>query len=77
MKHYIVPTLATRPDEIILHIGTNDIEHSSSQQIVKGISEIGKIITEASSRIKVTISADQGTKWCLKKRHCIVANHVG
>ena len=56
MKHYIVPTLSTPPDEIGLHIGTNDIIHSSAQQIIQNISEIGDIISEASSETKVTIS---------------------
>ena len=50
MKHYIVPTLST------LHIGTNDIIHSSAQQIIQNINEIGDIISEASSETKVTIS---------------------
>ena len=56
MKHYLVPTFSTPPDEIVQHIGTNDIIHSSAQQIIQNISEIGDIITEASSEIKVTIS---------------------
>ena len=56
MKHYIVPTLSTPPDEIVLHIGTNDIIHSSAQQIIQNISEIGDKISEASSETKVTIS---------------------
>ena len=56
MKHYIVPTLSTPPDEIVLHIGTNDIIHSSAQQIIQKISEVGDIIFEASSETKVTIS---------------------
>ena len=56
MKHCIVPTFSTPPDEIVQHIGTNDIIHSSAQQIIQNISEIGDIITEASSEIKVTIS---------------------
>ena len=56
MKHYIVPTLSTPPDEIVLHNGTNDIIHSSAQQIIQNISEIGDIISDASSETKVTIS---------------------
>ena len=52
----IVPTLSTPPDEIVLHIGTNDIIHLSAQQIIQNISEIGDIISEASSETKVTIS---------------------
>ena len=56
MKHYIVPTLSTPPDEIVLNIGTNDIIHSSAQQIIQNISEIGDMISEASSETKVTIS---------------------
>ena len=56
MKHYIVPTLSTPPDEIVLHINTNNIIHSSAQQIIQNISEIGDIISEAPSETKVTIS---------------------
>lgn len=34
MEHYIQPSLATKPEAIILHVGTNDLKNSSSARNV-------------------------------------------
>ena len=44
MKFYVKPTLARAPDCVILHIGTNDLKHSSSQNISNSITMLGQEI---------------------------------
>ena len=44
MKFYVKPTLARAPDCVILHIGTNDLKHSSSQNILNSITMLGQQI---------------------------------
>ena len=38
MRHYSMPTLEKKPDEIILHVGTNDLKTSSAQRRLSKIS---------------------------------------
>ena len=56
MKHYIMPTLEKKPDEIILHVGTNDLKSSSAKTIVKDIVVPKDFVGKASPFTKVTIS---------------------
>ena len=44
MKFYVKPALARAPDCVILHIGTNDLKHSSSQNISNSITMLGQQI---------------------------------
>ena len=37
MKSYIEPTLKSKPDEIILHCGTNDLRNEEPQEIAEKI----------------------------------------
>ena len=53
LKHYIVPTLEKKPDELILHIGTNDLKDSAPKEIVRDIMALKEFV---SSQTKVTIS---------------------
>ena len=56
MKHYIMPTLEKKPDEIILDVGTNDLKTSSAKTIVKDIVALKDFVVKASPSTKVTIS---------------------
>ena len=56
MKHYIMPTLEKKPDEIILHVGTNDLKSSSAKTIVKDIVVLKDFVGKVSPFTKVTIS---------------------
>ena len=40
MYYYLVALLRKRPDEIILHVGTNDAPHMKADKILK---ELGKL----------------------------------
>ena len=56
MKHYIMSTLEKKPDEIILHVGTNDLKTSSAKTIVKDIVALTDFVVKGSPSTKVTIS---------------------
>ena len=56
MKHYIVPTLEKKPDELILHIGTNDLKDRAPKEIVRDIMALKEFVVKSSPQTKVTIS---------------------
>ena len=52
-----MPSLATKPKAIILHVGTNDLKNSSSARVTEKIVDLGNIIATNSPNTSVTISA--------------------
>ena len=46
MESYAVPTIRAQPDEIILHIGTNDLQKSTARQIAEGIVNLADNISQ-------------------------------
>ena len=52
MKHYIKPTITKNPDQVIIHIGTNDLQNTEPATIVDNIVNLA---TECSTDAKVTI----------------------
>ena len=56
MSHYAKPTLSTAPDEIILHIGTNDLKAKTPEAVVDAATDLGESITQENKDIKVTFS---------------------
>ena len=48
--------LKDRPEEIILHVGTNDFKNSDSRKVAEWIVHLGNFIEAESSNTKVTIS---------------------
>ncbi len=59
MKDYLKPLIRRKPDEIILHIGTNNLKDSSAmpQQLGEGISNLGTQIRNSSPSTKICLSA--------------------
>ena len=55
MTHYVKPTLASNPAEVILHIGTNDLKNKSPSTLLKTVDNLGEMITE-SKDVKLTLS---------------------
>ena len=56
MKYYVKPALAKAPDQLILHVGTNDIKHTSSQEIANSISTLGQEIEKQQPKTNLIIS---------------------
>ena len=57
MSHYIKPSLERKPDEIILHVGTNDIKFKEAREIAEKVVDLGREIQNESPDTKVTISS--------------------
>ena len=56
MTHHIKPCLAKQPDQIVLHVGTNDIRDKQPKEIVDGIMKIQDIIKKESPETVVAVS---------------------
>ncbi len=58
MQDYIKPLLRKKPDEIILHVGTNDIKDNSktAEVVAAGILNLGTQVKESLPRTNVCIS---------------------
>ena len=46
MKHYAVPTLATKPNTLIVHIGTNDLRNNTPSNLLTSLEELGEMIMQ-------------------------------
>ena len=57
MVHYVRPTVSTRPDEIILHIGTNDLKNKSPETFVESVVNLGNSIKRENNEIKLILSS--------------------
>ena len=55
MKDYIQPSLKKKPDEIILHVGTNNLSSDEPLELANNISSLAKLVQESS--IKVSLSS--------------------
>ncbi|CAB4023001.1 RNA-directed DNA polymerase from transposon BS [Paramuricea clavata] len=55
MTHYVKPTLASNPAEVIVHIGTNDLKNKSPSTLLKTVDNLGEMSTE-SKDVKLTLS---------------------
>ncbi len=55
MKHYIKPTLEKNPQLVVLHVGTNDIQHKEPEEIAKEVESLCKTIV-VDGLLKVAIS---------------------
>ncbi len=56
MAHHIRPCLVKQPDQIVLHVGTNDVRDKQPEEIVDGIMKIQKIIKKESPKTTVIVS---------------------
>ena len=56
IAHHIRPCLVKQPDQIVLHVGTNDIRDKQPEEIVDGIMKIQKIIKKECPKTTVIVS---------------------
>ena len=56
MKYYVKPALDKASDQLILHVGTNDIKHTSPQEIANSISSLGQEIEKQQPKTNLIIS---------------------
>ncbi|XP_066911826.1 dual specificity protein phosphatase YVH1-like [Clytia hemisphaerica] len=56
MKHYIRPTLDKKPDTMIIHCGTNDLQTKKPDEITENIVMLAKMVSEESENTSVIVS---------------------
>lgn len=56
MIHYVRPTLQKKPNHVVLHVGTNDLQNKSPDALIMAINELGETITQEGNRIELTLS---------------------
>ena len=42
MNHYVKPTLLTTPDKLILHVGTNDQQEMTPDELLTQVQRLGE-----------------------------------
>ena len=57
MSDYIMSSLRSKPEEVILHVGTNNHKFSEPREIAEGIVNLGLKIQNHSPDCKITISS--------------------
>ena len=57
MSDYIMPSPRRKPEEVILHVGTNNLKFSEPRKIAQGIVNLGLKIQNHSPDCKITISS--------------------
>ena len=50
MKHYAVPTLATKPNTLIVHIGTNDLRNNTPSNLLSSLEGLGEMIMQYTNK---------------------------
>ena len=56
MSHYIKPTLALKPKQVIIHIGTNDLKTKSTAEITRNLQNLGNQVKQDNPRAEVLLS---------------------
>ena len=56
MSHYIKPSLKYKPDNLILHVGTNNLRSNTPNEIAKEIEKICNIVNHDSPSTNIAIS---------------------
>ena len=57
MSDYIMPSLRRKPEEVILHVGTNNLKSSEPLEIAEGIVNLRLKIQNHSPDCKITLSS--------------------
>ncbi|CAB4025037.1 Scavenger receptor cysteine-rich type 1 M130, partial [Paramuricea clavata] len=56
MNHYVKPTLLTAPNKLILHVGTNDLQRMTPDELLTHVQKLGKSITRENGNIELVLS---------------------
>ena len=56
MMHYVKPTLNKQPNQLIIHVGTNDLSSKTPTEIVKSIAALGDAFKTEDPKIDLTFS---------------------
>ena len=54
--HYVIPTLQTKPDRIIVHVGSNDLKTTEPRAVAEKVVELCEFIEAKSPSTKILVS---------------------
>lgn len=57
MVHYVKPTLERNPDELIIHVGTNDLVSKDAETVIKEMTNLASQVRSQCSNTKITFSS--------------------
>ena len=55
MQHYTKPCVQRNPDEIILHVGTNDLKNKTATEVTGGILRVCNIVKKESPKTNIVV----------------------
>ena len=58
MRHYIKPTLDKSPDQILLHVGTNDLKNLQPNEVADKVADLARAVDKTSTTIELTTRGD-------------------
>ena len=79
MYHYAIPLLEKKPENIILHLGINDIPHKSDTSILKDLIELKDFILEklpSCKQITLLSPTVRTNKETTKKNNEVLTNRL-
>ena len=56
-EDFLKPVIRKEPNSIILHVGTNDVEHHTAKRVAEGVLNLATQVTQDSPSTEVVISA--------------------
>ena len=56
MNHYVKPTLLTTPNKLILHVGSNDLQRMTPDELLTHVQKLGESITRENRNIELVLS---------------------
>jgi hypothetical protein len=56
MNHYVKPTLLTTPNKLILHVGTNDLQRKTPDELLTHVQVLGQKINRENRDIELVLS---------------------
>lgn len=56
MNHYIKPTLLTQPSKLIIHVGTNDLQRNTPNEILTHVRTLGEGVMQDNKDIELVLS---------------------
>ncbi|CAB4010786.1 Scavenger receptor cysteine-rich type 1 M130, partial [Paramuricea clavata] len=56
MNHYVKPTLLTAPNKLSLHVGTNDLQRMTPDELLTHVQKLGESITRENGNIDLILS---------------------
>jgi hypothetical protein len=56
MNHYVKPTLLTTPNKLILHVGSNNLQRMTPDELLTHVQKLGESITRENRNIELVLS---------------------